>query len=169
VSRTYGEPLTEYGDVECAIIEHTIKAARTLRESGLSAGAMSVFLRHGYRHHGECEYLTDDICFAHPLQSDIELTSCARAVLRRIFKEGRRITQGGVILRNFSDANFRQRELFEEELFVNRAKLERLSRVTDMINQHLGKRAIYPAMLAGPNGAKWKPAKKMASNVENYL
>jgi DNA polymerase V len=164
VSRTYGEPLTEFKDVECAIIEHTIKAARTLRKSNLSAGAMAIFLRHGYRHHGECEYLTEDLHFANPLQSDLELTSCASDALRRIFKENRRITQGGIILCSLADANFRQRDLFEEELFANRAKLEKLSRVTDKINQHLGKRAIYPAMLAVPNGAKWKPAKRMASD-----
>lgn len=148
VSRTYREPLTEYNDVERVIIEHTIKAARTLRKSGLAAGTMSIFLRHGYRHHGECEYLSEDLHFAHPLQSDIELISSARAVLRLVFKEGRRITQGGVTLCNFADTNFRQRELFEDAIFANRAKLERLSLATDMINQRLGKRAIYPAMLA---------------------
>ncbi|MDL2263079.1 Y-family DNA polymerase [Synergistaceae bacterium OttesenSCG-928-I11] len=167
VSRTYSEPLTEFRDVECAIIEHTLKAGKSLRRWNLATCAMSVFIRHGYRHHGECEYLTDDIYFNNPLMSDIELIACAREVLRRIFKEGRRITQGGVILCNFADSNFKQRELFDENnLFAIRAKFERLARATDKINEHLGKRAIFPASLAGKDGGKWRPARKMASAGE---
>jgi hypothetical protein len=94
--------------------------------------------------------------------SDTELIFMARWLLRKIFQSGRRYTQGGVILCCFSDAKFRQRELFEDALWEKRLKWERLSRAVDEINEHFGERTVYPACLAVKD-KKWRPNRKHLS------
>jgi hypothetical protein len=142
--------------------DNAVKAARQLRQNQLAAGAVSVYLRYGYRHHGECGYLTHDIFFDNPVQSDTELLGAARWLLRKIYQPGRRYTQGGVILCCFSDARFRQRELFEDDLWEKRSKWERFSRAVDEINEHFGERTIFPALLAVKD-KKWRPNRKHLS------
>jgi hypothetical protein len=83
-------------------------------------------------------------------------------ILGKIFRPGYRYTQGGVILCNFSEACFRQRELFDDGDYERRAKYERLSRAVDAINERLGGRAIYPAALA-VGDKKWRPQREHRS------
>jgi DNA polymerase V len=160
VSRTWGTVLESDTDVTNAILDNVVKAGRLLRKDKLAAGAMAVYLRYGYRHYGECGYLTRDIFFDAPVMSDIELIHAARALLEIIYKPGYRYTQGGVILCRFSDANYRQRDLFAS--YETRVKYEKLSRAADAINEHFGDRVIYPANLAVKDKI-WRPNRKYIS------
>jgi DNA polymerase V len=92
--------------------------------------------------------------------SDIELITTARVLLEKIYKPGYRYAQGGVILCRFSDAKYRQRDLFCEH--EARAKYERFSHAVDAINEHYGERVIYPASL-GAKEKKWRPQRKFLS------
>jgi DNA polymerase V len=148
------------GDVQNAILDNVVKAGRLLRRNRLAAGAMSVYLRYGYRHHGVCGYLTEDAMFDRPILSDIELIAAARRLLGKIRKPGYRYTQGGVILCRLSDARYRQRELFGD--FENRSKLERFSAAVDAINEYYGERVVYPASLAVKD-KKWRPRRMFLS------
>jgi DNA polymerase V len=160
VSRTWGTVLESEDDVTNAIIDNVVKAGRLLRKDRLTAGAMAVYLRYGYRHHGECGYLTKDAYFREPILSDIELINAARMLLGEIFSPGYRYTQGGVILCRFLDSTYRQRNLFEEN--ETQKKYEALSRTVDAINEHFGERTVYPATLAGKE-KKWRPQQKYLS------
>ncbi|MDR0652665.1 MAG: hypothetical protein LBG12_05090 [Synergistaceae bacterium] len=91
--------------------------------------------------------------------SDMELMGAAKRLLGEIFQLGYRYTQGGVILSDFSDAKYRQRELFGDELYERRSKLESFSRAIDAINEHFGERVVYPACLAIKE-KKWRPNRK---------
>jgi DNA polymerase V len=156
VSRTWGNILESFEDVCLAMTDNVVKAARQLRQNNLAAGTLSVFLRHGYRHHGEYGYMTKDYYFDSPAQCDSELISAVKSLLEKIYRPGPGYTQGGVTLHGFSDARFRQRELFDEGAYERRSKLERFSRATDEINGHFGHRAIFPASLAVKD-KKWRP------------
>ena len=162
VSRTWGSVLESAEDVYCAIIDNVVKAGRELRKNKKSAGAMSVYLRYGYRHNGECGYFTEDAHFDTPIMSDIELIQATRWLLEKIYRPGYRYTQGGVILCKFSDSNFRQRELFDEAIFERRSKYERLARCVDEINEHFGERVVYPSILAVKEKI-WRPQRKFLS------
>jgi DNA polymerase V len=159
VSRTWGSVLETAHDVYPAILDNILKAGRLLRQDKLSAQAMSVYLRYGYRHHGECGYFTEDANFDNPIRSDIELTAAAKRLLGKIFRPGYRYTQGGVILCKFSDARYRQLELFDENTYQRRAKFEQFSQAVDAINEHYGERVIYPVALAVKD-KKWRPNRK---------
>jgi hypothetical protein len=148
--------------------DNVLNAGRQLRQNGLAASAMSVHIRHGYRHHGQCGYFTRDIHFDGPASSDIELAESAKYILERIYQAGYRYTQGGVILYNLSDAKFRQRELFGDGTYERRLRLERFSRSVDAINEHFGVRAIYPASLA-IKSKKWLPNRNYLSEKRYSL
>jgi DNA polymerase V len=168
VSRTWGNILESFADVEAAMIDNIVKAGRQLRQEKLAAGAVSVYLRYGYRHYGECGYLTEDLIFKNPILSDMELINAVRGLLRQIYRQGYRYTQGGVILCYFSDSKYRQRELFDESIHETRSKLERLSRAVDEINEHFGERTVYPAALAVKD-KKWRPNRKHLSEKWDSL
>jgi DNA polymerase V len=159
VSRTWGGVLESHEDITRAMTDNVVKAGRLLRRDRLAAGAISVYMRYGYRHHGEYGYFTDDLFFKNPLLSDIELIAAARRLIDKIFRPGYRYTQGGVILCNFSEARFRQRELFDDGSYERRSKYERFSNAIDEINEHFGERIIYPAALAVKD-KKWRPNRK---------
>jgi DNA polymerase V len=159
VSRTWGSVLESHEDIIRAMIDNVLKAGRLLRRDRLAAGAISVYMRYGYRHHGECGYFTEDMFFKSPVLSDIELIAAARRLIDEIYRPGYRYTQGGVILCNFSEACFRQRELFDAGSYERRSKYERFSNAIDEINEHFGERTIYPASLAVKD-KKWRPNRK---------
>jgi DNA polymerase V len=169
VSRTWGNVLENYADVDLAMLDNVVKAGRLLRQSGKAAGALSVYIRYGYRHHGQCGYLTRDFLFDSPVSSDIELIHATKLLLERIYQPGYRYTQGGVILCNFSDAGFRQRELFDGGVGELRSKLERFSQAVDRINEHFGSLTVYPASLAIKD-KKWRPNRKhLSGGIEKMV
>jgi DNA polymerase V len=160
VSRTWGTVLESIQDVTNAIIDNVVKAGRLLRKDKLAASTIAVYLRYGYRHHGECGYMTEDAHFPEPISSDIELVNAARLLLGKIYRPEYGYTQGGVILCRFTDSTFRQRSLFDQN--ERRSKYEALSRAIDDINEHFGERAVYPATLAIKD-KKWRPRRKFLS------
>jgi DNA polymerase V len=161
VSRTWGSVIESLEDLERAIIDNVLKAGTLLRRDHLAATAMSVYARYGYRHYGECGYITNDVSFEDGVKSDMEMIQTAREILRKIYCPGQRYTQGGVILCYFTDANYRQQKLFDENREW-KIKCEKFSSVTDAINKHLGGRAIYPATLAVQN-KPWRPHREHLS------
>ena len=163
VSRTWGSVLETFDDILPAMTDNVLKAGRQLRQNDLAAGAMSVYIRYGYRHHGQCGYFERDIRFDSPVSSDMELTGTAMRLLGGIFQPGYRYTQGGVTLCDFSDARYRQRELFGDAAYERRLKLDRFSSAVDAINEHLGERALYPASQAIKD-KKWRPNRKHLSD-----
>jgi DNA polymerase V len=162
VSRTWGTVLESFEDVMPAMTENVLSAGKQLRQNSLAAGTMSVYVRYGYRHHGQCGYFTRDIRFGNPISSDTELIGAAERLLGEMYQPGYRYTQGGVILCDFSDAKYRQRELFGDEIYERRLKLESFSRAVDAINEHFGERTVYPACLAIKE-KKWRPNRKHLS------
>ncbi|MDR0653646.1 MAG: DUF4113 domain-containing protein [Synergistaceae bacterium] len=168
VSRTWGSVLESFDDILPAMTDNVLKAARQLRQNDLAAGAMSVYVRYGYRHHGQCGYFTRDVHFDNPILSDMELIGAARYLLGEMFQPGYRYTQGGVILCDFSDARYRQRELFGDDAYERRMKLERFSRAVDAINEYFGERTVYPASLAIKD-KKWRPNRKHLSEKWDSL
>lgn len=64
-----------------------------------------------------------------------------------------------------SEARYRQTELFADSSVEGiRIKSERLAAAADMINEKLGKRAIYPAILAEKD-QKWRAKGGHRSNL----
>ncbi len=149
VSRSFGRELFTVEELSCPVVEHILGAGARLRADGLAAKALEVSIRWGY-HGGAYQYLSGDASFDEPICSDQELIRAALTLLPRIYRSGKNYTKAGVTLTGLCDATHRQRSLFADT--AERDKLERLSAVSDMINDKFGGRAIYPALLAGDDG-----------------
>lgn len=167
VSRSFGSCLAELEDLHHAVIEHIVKAARTLRKHRLAAGGVKVYLLQGFvsREH---RYLNFSRALEKPMRSDLELIRMVTTMLRTIYEANHRAgdfyTKAGVVLFGLSDARFRQRELFEPE----GRKYERLAEATDEINRQCGYTAIYPACLAAAE-KNWRPVAMNRSSLEMPL
>lgn len=165
VSRSFGTQLYSLGDVGKPVVEDMLGAASRLRGAGLAAGNLSVYIRSGYRCGDDVRHVSESVNFETPVWSDIELVRAALALLGRIYRSGLGYTKAGVALYDLSEARYRQKELFSDSSTDGmRNKSERLAAVTDMINGKLGKRAIYPAILAEKDG-KWRAKGEYRSNV----
>lgn len=153
-SHAFGEPIKCFADLSCAVMEHAIKAGRTMRGHRLAAKAISVFLLDGYisREH---RFVSVGGRFERPICDDETLVRASARLLKKLFVEGRFYTRAGLSLTELSDARYSQRSLFDAssskesaDASARREKSERLARAIDDINAKLGKRAVYPADLA---------------------
>jgi DNA polymerase V len=156
-SRTWGHDLDSFDDVWHAMLENVCKAGRQLREDDLAAGTLSAFIRYG--HYGDCGYFSRILSFKEPIQNDVELVEALKILIESIYQQGYKYSQGGVTLGDLLDARYRQRGLFDQEEFEQRAKLERFSRAVDTINMEVGERIVYPATLCVKE-KKWRSNRK---------
>jgi DNA polymerase V len=161
-SRTWGNELESIEDVSGAMLEQVLKIGRQLRQEGLAAGTLSVFLRYGHRHYGTCGYFTEDTNFSKPVMSDIELAHALNRSIQKTFRQGFKYSQGGVTLCDFTSAGHYQLDLFDQELYERKMKLERFSNAVDAINEDLCERAVYPASLAIKEKI-WRPNRQFLS------
>ncbi len=166
VSRSFGDPITEYEEMLDPMLCFTVSAGRQLRKAGQTAGKISVFIstsrfdRENYYANGR------ETSFASPVSLDSELMSCAERMLREIFIPGYKYKRCGVILSDFSDISAgRQTALFDEAEEDDR-KL-RVASAVDSINRELGQAIIKPAILfdAPYHEKKWAPRAEFKSEV----
>ena len=164
VSRSFGDPITEYEDMLDPLLCFTVSAARQLRKAGQTAGKMYVFIstsrfdREKYYANGR------ETSFASPVSLDSELMSCAERMLREIFIPDYKYKRCGVILSDFSDISAgRQTALFEEQ--AEEEKKLRVASAVDSINIEFGHGIIKPAVLFDPpdHERKWAPKAEFKS------
>jgi DNA polymerase V len=164
ISRSFGEDLATLDELEKPIVEHAAGAGRRLREEGLAAGCVTVYIRSGHAG-GEHKYLSKSTSLDTAVSSDHELIREALSSLRAIYVKGGRYTKAGVELSRLANSGFRQRTLFDEPGETASARFESFARAADLINKKLGKSAIYPAALACLD-KKWRAKGEHLSSYE---
>lgn len=161
-SHAFGTALSDISELVPPMIEHAAKAARVMRGHRLAARSVSIFLLDGYisREH---RFVSADARFERPASDDRTITNAALALLREIYREGRKYTRAGITLGDLTDAASRQTYLFDQDRAADRAA--RAAAAVDAINAHLGRRAVFPAALA-VRDKKWKCKGEMRSPGE---
>ncbi len=164
VSRSFGNPITEYKDMLDPLLCFTVSAARQLRKAGQTAGKMSVFIstsrfdREKYYANGR------ETSFTRPVSLDSELMNCAERMLREMFIPGYKYKRCGVVLSDFSDISAgRQTALFDEP--EEEEKKLRCASAVDSINREFRQGIIKPAALfdAPDHEKKWAPRSEFKS------
>ena len=164
VSRSFGEDITDYIDLQDALLCFTVAAARQLRAAGQSAGKITVFVA---TNRFQADYYAnsrDYICGV-PVSADSELIKIASQLLQKIFINGRKYKKCGVVLSDFQDTSQGvQTSLFGEE---ENAKKRRLSEAVDRINSHYKKPIVKPAIIHTPDGErkKWQGKSEFKSSA----
>lgn len=142
-SRSFGRPVERLEDLREAISSYTAQAAETLREEGLVASRLTVYITTN-RFNKETYYgnsYTADL--PEPTSYTPELLHFAEYGLKQIFRPGNLYKKAGVVFTGISRIGERIPSLFESKEVRN--KQERLMEAVDHTNCKWGRNTIQLA------------------------
>jgi DNA polymerase V len=157
-TRSFGRPITVWHEMREAIANYAARASEKLRQQGLQAGSITVFLhtnphaKNGLWHGGQ---KTTQI---EPTNDTMVMIAQAVRMLKPLWRDGYRYTKAGVMLNGIEPANERPEQLFSSRS-DERSKL--LMPVLDVLNFRYGRNTISP--LAVGITHPWATRRKLMS------
>jgi DNA polymerase V len=152
VTRSFGRPVTELSEMADAVAAFATRAGEKLREHGLVAGVMQLFM-HTSRFNDDppCSSATS-VRLLEATDDTLELVGHARRGVERIWRDGYRFVKAGVLLTDLVPAAAAPRPLFGGR---DRARSARLMAAIDDINRRFGRDTVAPAGAGLACG--WRP------------
>lgn len=135
VTRCFGRPVTQLGEMKEAIATHTSKLAEKLRREGLATQAFFVSMRTNRFAPIEQYQATQEVRLDAPTNSTDELLLHALKAVDAIFKPGFQYYKAGISAPELIDAELVQTDLFSTQ---TNEKSQRLMQAMDHINRKLG-------------------------------
>jgi DNA polymerase V len=139
VSRSFGQPITEWNELKEAIATYTTTAAEKLRKQQQVASSICVFIRTSPFKEN---YYSNSIVLQLPIPTNYtpELNRHAILGLQSIFREGCAYKKAGVMMLGLVSAEYRQLNLLEPapDFSKEAAHMD----VVDRLNQQLGKGSL---------------------------
>ena len=142
VSRSFGQPVTTRTEMLEAIISYTIRAGEELRDQGLVAKHIQVFLTTNRFNH-DAPY-ANAITREFPIATSYtpELIDYATNGIKRIYRQGFRYKKCGVMMMGLTSQHTPQFDMFETQ---NRDKQDSLMAALDTINARWGSNTMVYA------------------------
>jgi DNA polymerase V len=139
-SRSFGRAVESLYELAEAVAVYTSDAAQKLRDEGLTAGAVTVFVDTG-RFRKQCEPYFNSISeiIPVPVNNTGELIARAVSLLKKIYRENLIYKKAGVIFSCLASSSSVQLDLFES----SKEKSSGISEVIDSINGRLGDGSIF--------------------------
>ncbi len=146
-TRSFGKPVTTMKELKEAAAYHATSAAAKLRDRGLVASYLQVFIRTS-RFARNQSYFSDSRGFEFPYANadTLQFVRAATLLIEQMYKEGYRYSKAGVHLSGIMTNDRVQMNLF----IPKNTKQERLSKTMDDINNKYGHHAVF----AGGMGIK---------------
>ncbi len=164
VSESFGAKLTDYGDIEAAVVRHAADGAFRLRRAGLRAGVCGCRLRTSY-FATEVRSGAVKTPLSPPTAQTHEIIAAALACLKRLFAPGAEYAKAGVFFEELYDSENGQ--LNFDDLDPARRKMDRLMRAVDDLNIRFGARTVIPAAIK--DTSKSDPHRARLSRVDPFL
>ncbi|HPN30984.1 MAG TPA: Y-family DNA polymerase [bacterium] len=137
-SRSFGKPVTEYGELKQAVICYAETAAEKMRAQNSAASAVGVFITTNRFAEPDKKYYNSSIInLESPTAYSPDLIKTALINLERIFKKGFIYKKAGVYLLDLTDDSCLQQNLFNENSFYSDKK-RKLMGIIDFINNKSG-------------------------------
>ena len=144
-SRSFGRPVTLFGEMREAMAEHAHRAAEKLRAQKGLAGNLLVFVQTSAFIEGEPLYaVSEAAALPVPTADASELIQAGERVLERIFRPGLRYKKTGVMLSGIEPAASVQLSLLAPPEEAQKRK-EALMRAMDGVNAKWGRKTLRPA------------------------
>lgn len=138
-SRSFDGMVSDYGQLEMYVSNFASHCARKLRQDKSVAQLVTVFIQTNHHRLDLRQYdgsATQSL--QTPASNEFEIVNAARAVLRRIFREGCLYKRAGVIISGISSNDAIQQDLFDHLTPEQRQRMDRLSEVMDTVNRKMG-------------------------------
>jgi len=157
VTRSFGRTVTAWSEMREAVASYATRAGEKLRQHGLQATAMQVFM-HTNRFNGDKAYSGGLTVEIEPTADSFALIASALRLARSVWKEGFRYQKAGVVL-----VDLYRREELPAPMFPSRdpEKSARLMEAMDAVNAREGKGAIRPAHV--PASPRWRGRQRNVS------
>ena len=168
VTRSFGRAVTTWTEMREVIASYTTRAGEKLRQHGLQASAMQVFM-HTNRFNGDAPYSGGLTVEIEPTADSFALIAAALRAARSIWKGGYRYQKAGVVLIDL----YRTPEL-PVQMFPSRdpAKSAKLMQAMDIINAREGRGTVRPAHVpaqAGWAGRQRNVSPRYTTRVDEML
>ncbi len=138
VSRSFSKPIERINDLEESVSSYGTRVTEKIREEGLVAESMSVFLLTNYFNKKEKQYSNSvKLQLPYPTNNSIKIVRRALEGLRKIYRKGYRYKKAGVILYGLARAN-QKRGLLD----YDRESSDSIMNTMDRINERYGSSTI---------------------------
>ncbi len=160
-SSTMSEPSDMLRTVSEAVCSHTASAAAILRQDGLAAGVITVFIRTGFYREDQLFHSASLSARPDPATSDTRvLMHLALDLLRTMWRQGPQYSKVGVMLTELTGLGGIQQSLFSTHQDDD-GKGKRLMEVMDRINASGGPGVFFLGQ--GTPASTWKSSRKFRS------
>ena len=157
VSRSFGQPIEKIEEIKESIANYGSRVAEKIREEGLIAHYMSVFVLTNYFNKREKQYSNSiKLQLDYPTNNSLLIVKKAIEGIERIYKKGYRYKKAGIILYELNDS-LSMRGLFD----YDRKKSDSLMKTLDAINYRYGNSTLKIA--AEGVDKRWKMQRKKIS------
>ena len=138
VSRSFSKPVEKIDDLEESISSYGTRVAEKIREEGLVAESMSIFVLTNYFNRKEKQYSNSiKLQLPYPTNNSIKIVKRALEGIRKIYREGYRYKKAGVILYGLTKAK-QTRGLLD----YDRENSDSIMNTLDRINERYGSSTI---------------------------
>jgi DNA polymerase V len=146
VTRSFGQPVTDWDTLRQAVAAHAARAAEKLRAEGLAAEALQVFI-HTSRFRPGPSYANSLTVELRPPSSDsFVLIAAATGAARRVWRDGYAFAKAGVILTGLVPVERVQPDLLG---LADRERSARLMAALDAVNAAQGRDTLVSAATLG--------------------
>lgn len=150
-TRSFGDAVTEFGDLREAVSTFAARAAQKLRQQGSKAAQVLVFIRTSPFRKQDAQYARSLVVpLPHPSSDTLTITEAALKGLQTLFKPGYRYAKAGVMLLELHDAAVEQLclDLHTSDTdsdTPSERQRERLMQALDAVNARYGQGALQIA------------------------
>ena len=139
-SRSFGMPVTTFAMLSEAVASHTARAAAKLRQEGLQAGLIQVFIGTSpFKPEAPQYHPGATVPLSIPTADTTRLLRAARVGLRHIYRQGYQYKRAGIVLLDLAPEGAVTGDLFATLGAETTARRERLMVVMDGINSRWGR------------------------------
>ena len=138
VSRSFSKPVEKIDDLEESVSSYGTRVAEKIREEGLVAESMSIFVLTNYFNRKEKQYSNSiKLQLPYPTNNSIKIVKRALEGIKKIYRQGYRYKKAGVILYGLTKAK-QTRGLLD----YDRESSESIMNTLDRINERYGSSTI---------------------------
>ncbi|AWK88590.1 Y-family DNA polymerase [Azospirillum thermophilum] len=146
VTRSFGQPVTDWEPMREAVAAYATRAAEKLRAERLAAEALQVFMHTSPFRPGPTYSNAVTVELRPATDDTFALIAAAAAAARRIWRDGYAFSKAGVILPGLVPLERVQPDLLAA---ADRQRGTRLMKALDAINSTMGKDTLVPAATMG--------------------
>ncbi|RUM90662.1 MAG: Y-family DNA polymerase [Thiomicrospira sp.] len=157
-SRSFGNPVTEYAEMEQAVASYIVRAAEKMRAQNKVCQFVTVSIRTS-PFQGRQRYYQNaqTLPLIYPSDSSVLLTKLAKRALKSIWQSGCAYQKAGVVLSGVTEKGAVQIDCFAPNpQYSANPKSDRLMQVMDSLNHSMGKGTVQLAAEGHKNGQAWQ-------------